>query len=198
MYATIHRFRRRPNDESADWARALTANLYDGSTPTGVCVFGALDGTGGSAFALWTTEQDASVAAGRRVEGEHWLDARAYRVAHNRAGVAAGEEPRFAQLVWFDDDDQERADGRDRAGRERIWPAVRDVAGVVGFYALRADDGSSVVVGLSTSAGTPDAVQRAIFSTTLLPWENPEHLTGPSRAESDRVLFAQLPAEVRS
>jgi hypothetical protein len=163
-----------------------------------VCVFGALDGTGGSAFALWTTAQDASAAAGRRVAGEQEHDARAYRVADNRAGAAGGQEPRFAQVLWFDDDDQDRADRRDRAGRERIWPAVRDVAGVVTFYVLRADDGRSVVVGLSTSAGTAEAVERAIFSTALLPWENPEHLRGPSRAESNRVLFAQLPAEVRS
>ena len=99
MYASIHRFRRRPDDESAQWARTLTADLYDGSSPTGVCVLAEQDGVDGAAFALWTSEQDASAAAGRRVEGDQWLDARSYCVSDSHDGAAAGQEARFAQVL---------------------------------------------------------------------------------------------------
>jgi hypothetical protein len=32
----------------------------------------------------------------------------------------------------------------------------------------------------------------------VLPWENAAYLTGPSRVDVHRVLFARLPAAVRS
>jgi hypothetical protein len=198
MYATIHRFRRPLEGGSDDWARSLPAGLYDGMSPVGVCVLGRLDSTDGTAFALWSTQQEAVTAAARPVGEEQAHDARSYRVAQHCDGLAAGQQARFAQLTWFDGGGRERADAQERAGLERIWPAVREVDGVVGMYALRGDDHDSVVIGLSTSVETTDAVRRAIFSTELLPWENPAHLTGPSRVDDDRVLFAQLPAEVRS
>jgi hypothetical protein len=196
MYATIHRFRRWPDDESTEWARSLTAELSAGSSPAGVCVIGRLDGTDGAVFALWRTEEEASSAAGRRLEAG--LDSHAYRVTDSHDGIAAGQEARFARLTWFDGDDRKRADARQRAGRERIWPAVQHVDGVVGAYVLRGDDDGTVVLGLSTSVQTPDAVVRAVFGTELLPWEDPADLTGPSRVEDGRVLFAQLPSAVRS
>jgi hypothetical protein len=195
MYATIHRFRCRPDDETIDWARSLASDLYGGTSPTGVCVLGRLGGADRTAVALWATQEEAAAAAARPVQSE---DARVYRVSALHEGLAAGEEARYAQVTWFESGGRERADARERAGRERIWPAVRTVDGVVAVYALRGDDDSSVVLGLSTSVETPDAVRRAIFGTQLLPWEDPAHLTGPSRVDIDRVLFARLPAAVRS
>ena len=65
------------------------------------------------------------------------------------------------------------------------------------MYVLRGGNQSSVVIGLSTSVETYEAV-RGDLRHPLLPWEDADHPTGPSGVEADRVLFAQLPSAVRS
>jgi len=199
MYATIHRFRRWPDEETAEWGSDLLGTLLDGAPPAGACVLGRLDGMDGAVFALWDDEQQAAAAASRTGEGARWLDAAVYAVVEMHPGVDRTGTPRFAQLVWLNGaGDAARADAAIRAGRERIAPATRDVGGVVGTYVLRAPDHRMVVVTLVTSVETPDALRGAILGTQLLPWEDPAQLTDPDRIDVDRVLVAQLPAEVRS
>jgi hypothetical protein len=198
MYATIHRFRRWPDEESQAWAHSLLPSLPEGGQPAGWCALGRLDGMDGAVFALWLNATDAA-AATHAVGGAGWLDACAYRVVQVEPGVAAGERPRFAQLIWLNGaGDADRADAALRAGRERIAPAVRDVEGVVGTYVLRAEDDRLVVLTLVTGVDTPEALRRAILATRLMPWEDPAQLTDPDRIDIDRVLVAQLPMEVRS
>jgi hypothetical protein len=81
----------------------------------------------------------------------------------------------------------EQAAAEDLAGRQRIWPAIRDLSGLVGVYALRGSDLSAVVVTLATSVETLDAAQRAVLATELMPGEDPALLTGPDRVEIHRV-----------
>ncbi|HLM04085.1 MAG TPA: hypothetical protein VK402_02715 [Blastococcus sp.] len=203
MYATIHRFRRWPDEESEEWATELLSRLTDGTEPLGACVLGRLDGMDGAVFALWEDQAGAAQAAGWTGEGARWLDASAFAVLETDAGTASGTPPRFAQLAWLDTaGDAARADTALRSGRERISPAVRDVEGVVGTYVLRSEDHRMVVVTLVTSVETPDALRAAIFATRLLPWEDPEQLVDVERLDVDRVLVARMPApaeaEVRS
>ena len=202
MYATIHRFRRWPDEESHEWARTLLPVLPDGTEPAGACVVGRLDGMDGAVFALWEDARDATeAAAGSSPDGDgaRWLDASAYRVVQVDPGIAAGEEPRFAQLVWLNGaGEPDIADAALRSGRERIAPAGRDVEGVVGTYALRADAHRMVVLPLVTAVDIPEELRRVILATRLLPWEDPARLPDPDRIDIDRVLVAQLPSEVRS
>ena len=194
MHATIHRFRRWPDEESEEWARTLLSTLLDGVQPEGTCVLGRLDGMDGAVFALWDDETAAMTAGVRTADGARWIDTCAYRVVKVDPGLAAGEVPRFAQLVWLNGTgDADVADAAIRAGRERIGPAVRDVEGVVCTYVLRAQDNSLVAVTLVTGVDTPDALRRAVLGTELLPWESPRRLTDPDRIDIDRVLVAHLP-----
>ena len=78
--------------------------------------------------------------------------------------------------------------------RQRIWPAIRGLSGLVGIYVLRGSDLSSVVVTLATSVETLDAAQRAVMATELAPGEDPALLSGPDRVEIHRVTGLHLPA----
>ena len=199
MYATIHRFRRWPDEETEEWGRSLVPSLVGDGEPAGTCVLGRLDGLDGAVFTLWDDETEAAAAAARTGEGARVLDASVYAVVETQPGADRAETPRFAQLVRLNGNgDERRADSAIRAGRERIAPATRDVEGVVGTYVLRAQDHRMVVVTLVTSVETPEMLRQAIMSTELMPWEDRAQLTDPDRIDIDRVLVAELPVEVRS
>ena len=100
-----------------------------------------------------------------------------------------------ARLVCFDGPRApEQAAAEDLAGRQRIWPAIHGLSGLVGIYVLRGSDLSSVIVTLTTSVETLDAAQRAVMATGLAPDEDPALLPGPDRIEIHRVTAYQLPA----
>ncbi|WP_409329198.1 hypothetical protein [Trujillonella humicola] len=114
-------------------------------------------------------------------------------------GRAAGRRPLFAQLTWLNGDgDPVRADAAEHGGRDRIWPAVRDIDGIVEVLALRSADHRVVVVGMATGRETHQAVQRTIAATPLLPDEDPALLTGADRIDLVRVVSADLPTAVAS
>ena len=105
------------------------------------------------------------------------------------AGVDADEPAQYGQLFFFDGPrPPAQAEAIDRAGSERIWPAVRDVPGTVAALVGRGSDGSSVVVCLTTSLQALEDAQRATLSTELLPGEEPALLTGPDRIQLASVL----------
>ena len=202
MHATIHRFRRWPDEESAEEGSSLLEEPI-GRTRAGALVLGRLDGLDGAVVTFWADRSAAEAAASRTGGGIRWLGASVYDVAENQVGSAADQEPRYAQVVWLNGaGNPDRADAAIRAGRERIAPAVRDVEGVVGTYVLRAEDNSMVVLTLVTGVDVPEALSRTILATELLPWEDPAQLTDPDRVDIDRVVVAELPAlsgtEVRS
>ncbi len=176
VYATIHTSSTPPDPGSASGA-------------AGTVVLAAPEGPGGTVVALWPDAPPAAGGDGGRV----------YRVTDVFPGRAAGRRPLYAQLTWINGDgDPARADAAAHGGRDRIWPAVRDLEGIVEVLALRSDDHRVVVVGLATSRETHAAVQRRMAATPLLPDEDPALLTGADRVDHVRVVSADLPTAVRS
>lgn len=180
MYATIHPLHHQPNAD-------LGGLLPDGAQPIGTIVLAHADDQHGTAVAFWPDEAAARSA-----------DDRVYRVDESH-GRATGRRPLFAQVTWLNGDgDPVRADAAERGGLDRIWPAVREVEGIVAVFALRSTDHRIVVVALTTATETHDEVRDAIFATELLPGEDPALLRDPDRITLARVLRAELPTAVRS
>jgi hypothetical protein len=194
VHATIHQFRRSVATESAGWGAALMRDLH-GSAPLGSCTLAQPAGAEGCVIAWWPTAAAAADAAARRTSaGPVWLDTSAYAVIESHVGAAADQQPQFVQLLCFDGPrSQAECDAAERAGRDRIWPAVRDVPGLVTVHVLRDVDNGEVVLGFGTSLETLEAVQRAVFATELLPDEDPALLRDPDRVQIARVVAAQLP-----
>ncbi len=86
----------------------------------------------------------------------------------------------------------------DRAGRQRIWPAISGLSGLVGAYVLHGRDLAAVIITLTTSVETLDAVERAALSTELMPGEDPALLPGPDRIEIHHVTGYRRPAATAS
>jgi len=154
-----------------------------------------LGGPRGTLVSLWATREDAELASERSTErrGGPWPFAlahdRVYEVRQVGEGPAADEQPAVAQLTWFDGPRSEvQAAADERAGTERLWPAVADTPGLVRSLALVADDRSYVHLGLATGAEVLDEAQRRIMSTDLLPGEDLALLGGPDRIDVCTVL----------
>ena len=114
-------------------------------------------------------------------------------------GAAAAEVPAQARVLCFDGPRApEQADAEEFAGRPRIWPAIRDLSGLVGNGVLRGPQSATVVCILATSTATLDAITQAVMASELLPGEDVALLPGPDRIETLVVtayrLGAALPA----
>jgi hypothetical protein len=196
VHATVHYFHRRVADETPGWSADLAARLYGEDRPSGFCVLAEFGGREGAALSYWPTREAATRAALRSIDGAAMpLDVTVYDVVDSDAGTAAGEPAAVAQLTVFDGPrSRAQADAADRAGRERLWPAVQDLPGLVGVHVLRDADNGVVVVTLATSVEVLEAGQRAVLTTELLPGEDPALLGEPDRVQVHRVLAADLPA----
>ncbi|HEY5856085.1 MAG TPA: hypothetical protein VIW24_19135 [Aldersonia sp.] len=105
------------------------------------------------------------------------------------------------QLTYFDGPrTPEQVAAGDRAGRERIGPAVLGVPGMVGAYLCRRADGSEVVISIAESEQALLDAQQAVMTSELLPGEDPAMLTGPDRIEIYPLLegFGAFAAAVAS
>jgi hypothetical protein len=185
MYATIHGFPRSADDGPGDH-ETVERLLPSGAEPVGLIALDvALHPGCGTALALWADEPAA--------------DSRIYRVIDEMHGRATGRQPLFAQVTWLNGDgDPERAEAAERGGRNRLWPAVKEIDGIVDVFSMRSADNRIVVVSLATGMETHEQVQRVVTSTPLLPDEDPALLPGADRVDVGRVLFAELPTAVRS
>jgi hypothetical protein len=156
--------------------------------------FRQLGGPAAVRLTLWDTEASATGCPGPDA-GLAPPAAEIYQVTHTEEGLAATQAPTYARLVCFDGPRApEQAAAEDLAGRQRIWPAIRRLSGLVAVYVLRGSDLSSVIVTLATSVETLDAAQRAVMATELTPGEDPALLPGPDRVEIHRVTGRHLPA----
>lgn len=193
MYATVHQFHRSVPTESPGWADALADALHGGA-PVGSCTLTQLAGLEGCVVAFWPTEEAAAAALDRQPPpGPVWSDATAYRVVDSFSGEAVARTPEFAQLTCFDSLSPAETEASDRAGRERLWPAVRNLPGLVSAHVLRASEGRTIILVLATDLETHEQAQRAVFATELLPWEDPALLRDPDRVQVARVVAARLP-----
>jgi hypothetical protein len=142
---------------------------------------------------LWDTEEGATGFAATR---ELTLPAGGiFEVAETMAGAAAGQVPTHARLLYFDGPRApEQIAAADFGGRERVWPAIRDLDGMVGMSLLRGRDLGYVVITYATSVETLDAAGRAVMATDLLPGEDLALLPGPDRMEIHHVTGYKVPA----
>jgi hypothetical protein len=162
----------------------------------GAITFRQFAGSAEVCLTLWDTEAEATAFAGQYAELAA-LPGEIYQVVDAGAGPAAAQAPAYARLMYFDGPRApEQAAAEDLAGRQRIWPAICDLTGLVGIYVLRRRDLGSVVITLTTSAETLDATARAVMSTELLPGEDPALLPGPDRIEIHHVTGYHRPTAV--
>jgi hypothetical protein len=156
--------------------------------------FRQLGGPAAVWLTLWDTETSAAGFPGPDA-GLVSPAGEVYQVTHTEQGLAATQMPAYARLVFFDGPRApEQTAAEDLAGRQRIWPAIHGLTGLVGIYVLRGSDLSSVVITLATSVETLDAAQQAVMATELTPGEDPALLPGPDRVEIHRVTGRHLPA----
>ena len=156
--------------------------------------FSQLAGSAEVRLTLWDTAAGATAFLAERA-GMAALPGEIYEVTENRAGPAAAQTPAYAQLIYFDGPRApEQVAAGDLAGRQRIWPAIRGLDGLVGTCLLRGADLGSVVITLATSVQALDVIARTVMSTELLPGEDPALLPGPDRIEIHHVTGYHLPA----
>jgi hypothetical protein len=192
MYAYVNRTRHRPGQTGNGGPEAGRTV----APKPGLVGAIALQQLGGPA-AVQVTLRDSEAAANGARSGDPANSQRSgrYEVAVAERGRDAGTPPAYARMIYFDGPRAvEQVAAEERAGRERIWPAVRNLDGLVGLYVPRADDRGSIVIALSTSVDALDASARAAMSTELLPGEDPALLGGPDGIEIHHVTECQLPA----
>lgn len=162
------------------YATWTDSDLTEGPTPVLVRRLGSPSGQPAATFAVWQSERDAQAGA---------PGATAWTVVDRAQGRSASEQPTAVQVTWFDgprSPEQTAAD--QRAGRERIWPAVRDVEGLVDVFILVHPRAGMAAINAVTDPAHLEVMQRRIMSSELLPGEDPALLRGPDRVEVVRVL----------
>ncbi|MGS0683931.1 hypothetical protein ACVBEQ_02040 [Nakamurella sp. GG22] len=105
----------------------------------------------------------------------------------------------YAQLTYFDGPrTPELVAAADRAGRERIEPAIMARADLrddlVAVYNLRRPDGGQITVVIAEHEQTLDETANVIMSTSLLPGEDAALLPGPDRVERYQVVHTAVGA----
>jgi len=197
MYARLDRYSGQPGHrmDSPDLAD-LSIGAAGQPGLLSCLTFRQLGGPGEARLTLWDTEASATGCPGPAPELVSPA-AEIYQVTHTEEGLAATQVPTYARLVCFDGPRApEQTAAEDLAGRQRIWPAIRGLSGLVGVYILRGSDLSSVVLTLTTSVETLDAAQRAVMATELTPGEDAALLPGPDRVEIHRVTGHHLAATI--
>jgi hypothetical protein len=190
MHARLDRYHGQPDPDLAD----LSIGVAGQPGLLSCLTFRQLGGPAAVRFTLWDAEASATGCPGPDA-GLVPPASELYQVTHAEKGVAATQVPAYARLVCFDGPRApEQIAAEDLAGRQRIWPAIHGLSGLVGIYILRGSDLSSVVVTLATSVETLDAAQRAVMATELTPGEDPALLPGPDRVEIHRVTGHHQPA----
>jgi hypothetical protein len=194
MYAHVEQLKIHSGTGSSpvDAATAsVTAAGQDGLV--GHLNFQQLGGSAQVRITLWDTEDSAAAFVGSRELARP--DEEIFEVAATEAGAAAGQAPTYARVLYFDGPRApEQIAAADFAGRQRVWPAMRDLDGVIGMYLLRRRDLGYLVITFATSVETLDAAGRAVMATDLLPGEDLALLPGPDRMEIHHVTGYQVPA----
>jgi hypothetical protein len=170
MHARLDRYHRQPG-HGVDRPDLADLSIGVAGRPglLSCLTFRQLGGPAEVRLTLWDTEASASGPDTGLAPSATEI----YQVTHTEEGLAATQ---------------------DLAGRQRIWPAIRGLSGLVGIYVLRGSDLGSVIVTLATSVETLDAAQRAVMATELTPGEDPALLSGPDRVEIHRVTGRHRPA----
>jgi hypothetical protein len=116
-----------------------------------------------------------------------------FTLVDRHRGPSAGPA-RYMQSTRFDQRDPEWCAAYDRAGQERIYPAVKDVPGWTEVFTCRSADGTTVTISLAESIEALQNCITAIMSIEPLPWENRAHLTGPDAVTMLQLMHVELPS----
>ena len=185
MQATVHLVDGVPGPQDNSWVDAVLADL---DRPAGALVGRAI-GLGPGVAVAFGSAATAGFAVGR-VSVRRGT---AYEIVEQRTGRGTGPA-RYLQLTVFAGRSPEWSAAFDRSSAERAWPAVQDLPGLVGvLVGSTSDGGGRIALTLAESVETLEAGAAAILSTELLPWEKPEHLTGPDEMTIVRLLHADVP-----
>ena len=192
MHATVHTVEGIPGPQDTAWVDEVLTALRSRGVPAGALIAAPLGMGPGTVVALWDDERDAAPPAGPA--GTVTLGSgRPYEVDVRKAGAGTGP-PRYLQLLTFDGPrDAEWSAAFDRAGEHRIWPAVRDVPGIVEFLGGRSADGGRIAATAAESVEALEDAAKVVLSTELLPGEDPADLTGPDHFAILRLRHADLP-----
>jgi hypothetical protein len=194
MYARVDQISSRPghSKDSAELAD-LSTGVTGQAGLLGSITFRQLAGPAAVCLTLWDSEASATGLPAPGT-GPTAPSGEIYQVAVAEEGLAVAQAPAYARLLYFDGPRApEQAAAEERAGRQRIWPVVRDIGGLVGAYVLRGPDFGTVVITLATSVEALDAAGRAVMATELLPGEDPALLPGPDRIEIHYVTGYDKP-----
>lgn len=194
MFATVHALTGLPSPLHDDWPEALVQALAP-EPPVGYLAGRSLS-LGEGVLVLFSETPDDDGAPSPMAAGIRVGEAQTFTVLSR--DTASEGVPGFVQLTWFDG--PRSADwlaGADLA-HQRIWPAARDVPGMVGALTLQARDGGRVVLTMAESVEALEEGVRRLLSTSLLPGEDPAHLTGPDRVDVLRLLEVRIPSAVTS
>ena len=109
----------------------------------------------------------------------------------------------YAQATYFEGPrSAELTAASDRAGRERITPAIENdpqmQQEMVELLVLRKADGAELVIGVCRTEAGINRAREVIMSTELLPGEDPALLPGPDRVEIYEVVEHRSYAPVPS
>jgi hypothetical protein len=189
MQATVHLVDGVPGPQDTSWVDAVLDRL---DRSAGALVARAI-GLGPGVVVAFGPAGPAGFAAGPVTAGP----GTAYEIVSQRAGRGTGPA-RYLQLTTFTRRSPEWCAAFDRSSEERVWPAVQDLPGLVRVLVGSSSDGGRVVLTLAESVDVLEAGAVEILSTELLPWEKPEHLTGPDRIATLRLLHADVPAAAPS
>ena len=189
MQATVHLVDGVPGPQDNSWVDAVLAHL---DRTAGALVARPI-GLGPGVVVGFGTAATAGFTAGPVTAGP----GTAYEIVEQRSGRGTGPA-RYLQLTTFTGRSPEWCAAFDRSNEERVWPAVQNLPGLVGVLVGSTSDGGRVALTLAESIETLEAGAAAILSTELLPWEKPEHLTGPDGLATLRLLHADVPAAAPS
>ena len=125
--------------------------------------------------------------------GSARLQAQSTRSANTSKDPPQRSAATHARLLYFDGPrTPEQVAASDFGGRQRVWPAIRELSGLVSVYLLRGHDLGWIVVTFATSVDTLDTAQRTVMATDLLPGEDRALLPGPDRIEIHKVTGYQV------
>ena len=190
MYAHVEQVNSQPGGGTAD----LSAGVAGQRGQRGCVNLRQLAGPATVRLTLWDTEDNATGFMAARTRFGTPAGA-VYKVGEYERGPAAADAATHARLLYFDGPrTPEQVAAADAGGRQRIWPAIRDLGGLVSVYLLRGPDLGWIVVTFATSVDTLDTAQRTVLATDLLPGEDRALLPGPDRIEIHNVTGYQVQA----